>query len=237
MTRALVCMPTYNERENIDQIVPAVLAAADVDLLVIDDNSPDGTGPMVRELQKNHDRLHLLSRAGKQGLGPAYVAGFRWGLERGYDLLVEMDADFSHQPKYLPTMIETLGVADVSIGSRWVSGGGVENWGLHRRVLSRGGSWYARTVLGLPIRDLTAGFVGWRRSVLEAIDLEAVGAKGYVFQIEMKYRASLLGHSVREFPIIFPDRVAGDSKMSGKIVLEAMAAVAGLPRRVAKGDR
>jgi dolichol-phosphate mannosyltransferase len=237
MTRALVCMPTYNERENIEHIVPAVLAAADVDLLIIDDNSPDGTGSIVRELQTTNDRLHLLSRPGKQGLGPAYVAGFRWGLERSYDLLIEMDADFSHQPKYLPTMLETLERAEVAIGSRWVAGGGVQNWGLHRRLISRGGSWYARTILNLPIRDLTAGFVGWRRSVLEAIDLEAVGAKGYVFQIEMKYRASLLGHTVREFPILFPDRVAGDSKMSTKIVIEAMGAVAGLPRRIARGDR
>ena len=236
MTRALVCMPTYNERENIREIIPAVLAAAPLDLLIIDDNSPDGTGDIVRELAEREPRLHLLSRQAKEGLGPAYVAGFRWALEREYERIIEMDADFSHQPRYLVDMLRTLEAHDVAVGSRWIPGGGVENWGLHRRILSRGGSLYARTVLGVKVRDLTAGFVGWRSSALERLDLEAVAAKGYVFQVEMKYRALLAGCSVHEFPIIFPDRVAGTSKMSSKIVLEAMAAVAGLPRRVTRGS-
>jgi dolichol-phosphate mannosyltransferase len=236
MSENLICIPTYNERENIRQIIPAVLAAASVEILIIDDNSPDGTGDIVRELAEHEPRLHLLSRAQKEGLGPAYVAGFRWALERDYTRIVEMDADFSHQPPYLVDMLRTLEKHDVAIGSRWIKGGGVENWGLHRRILSRGGSFYARSVLGVKLRDLTAGFVGWRREVLEKLDLDAVAAKGYVFQIEMKYRAHLAGFSIKEFPIIFPDRVAGESKMSGKIVLEAMAAVAGLPRRITRGS-
>ncbi len=236
MTRALVCMPTYNERENIREIIPAVLAAAPVDILIIDDNSPDGTGEIVAELATREPRLHLLKREAKEGLGPAYVAGFRWALERDYERIIEMDADFSHRPPYLVDMLHVLQTHDVAVGSRWVPGGGVENWGVHRRILSRGGSFYARTVLGVKVRDLTAGFVGWRREVLERLDLDSVAAKGYVFQVEMKYRALLGGFSVKEFPIIFPDRVAGTSKMSGKIVFEAMAAVAGLPRRVSRGS-
>jgi len=235
MVRALVCMPTYNERENIREIIPAVLAAAPVEMLIIDDNSPDGTGDIVREICANEPRVHLLHREEKAGLGPAYVAGFRWALERDYDRIIEMDADFSHQPPYLVDMLATLEKHDVAVGSRWVPGGGVKNWGLHRRILSRSGSLYARTVLGVGVRDLTAGFVGWRREVLERLDLDAVAAKGYVFQVEMKYRAHLAGYSIKEFPIVFPDRVAGTSKMSGKIVFEAMASVAGLPRRIARG--
>jgi dolichol-phosphate mannosyltransferase len=228
-------MPTYNERENIREIIPAVLAAVPVEMLIIDDNSPDGTGEIVADLATREPRLNLLSRAAKEGLGPAYVAGFRWGLERDYEQIIEMDADFSHQPKYLVDMLAALEVADVAVGSRWMRGGGVENWGIHRRILSRGGSFYARTVLGVSVRDMTAGFVGWRRAVLERLDLDSVAAKGYVFQIELKYRALLAGFTLREFPIIFPDRIAGTSKMSGAIVLEAMAAVAGLPRRVSRG--
>jgi len=236
MSTALVCMPTYNERENIREIIPAVLAAAPVDILVIDDNSPDGTGDIVADLVPREERLHLLRREQKEGLGPAYVAAFRWALERHYQRIIEMDADFSHQPPYLVDMLQTLEAHDVAVGSRWVKGGGVENWGIHRRILSRGGSFYSRIVLGVAVRDLTAGFVGWRREVLERLDLDAVAARGYVFQVEMKYRALLAGFSLHEFPIIFPDRVAGTSKMSGKIVFEAMAAVAGLPRRVTRGS-
>ncbi|MEE2835959.1 MAG: polyprenol monophosphomannose synthase [Myxococcota bacterium] len=236
MTRALVCMPTYNERENIREIIPAVLAAAPLDLLIIDDNSPDGTGKIVQEIAACEPRVHLLTRQAKEGLGPAYVAGFRWALARDYERIIEMDADFSHQPPYLVDMLRTLETHDVAVGSRWIAGGGVENWGIHRRIISRGGSLYSRLVLGVTIRDLTAGFVGWRRHVLERLDLDSVAAKGYVFQVEMKYRALLAGFSVKEFPIIFPDRVAGTSKMSGKIVLEAMASVAGLPRRVSRGS-
>ncbi|MBM64618.1 MAG: dolichyl-phosphate beta-D-mannosyltransferase [Myxococcales bacterium] len=232
MSRPLVCMPTYNEMENIDQIIPAVLAAAPVDLLIIDDNSPDGTGDRVAEMAATEPRLHLLAREGKGGLGPAYLAGFEWGLARDYDLLIEMDADFSHRPRYLPDMLATLEAADVAVGSRWVPGGGVENWGLVRRMISRGGSLYARTLLGVRIRDLTAGFVGWRAEVLRQLDLSSVAAKGYVFQIEMKYRALSAGFQVKEFPIVFPDRVAGESKMSSGIVVEAMMSVWGLRSKV-----
>lgn len=232
MNKNLICMPTYNERENIEQIVPAVLEAAPVDLLIIDDSSPDGTGELVTEMAQTEPRLQLLSRAGKEGLGPAYLAGFAWGLERGYQRLVEMDADFSHPPRFLPDMLATLEEADVAVGSRWVPGGGVENWSLLRKMISRGGSLYARTILGVGVRDLTAGFVGWRAEVLKSLDLSTVAAKGYVFQIEMKYRALKAGYRVQEFPIQFPDRVAGESKMSSGIVLEAMVSVLGLRGKV-----
>ncbi|HBU47206.1 MAG TPA: dolichyl-phosphate beta-D-mannosyltransferase [Myxococcales bacterium] len=232
ISRPLVCMPTYNEMENIESIIPAVLAAAPVDILIIDDNSPDGTGERVAQMAESEPRLHLLAREGKGGLGPAYLAGFQWGLERDYDALIEMDADFSHRPRYLPDMLATLEEADVAVGSRWVPGGGVENWGLSRRLISRGGSLYARTLLGVKVRDLTAGFVGWRADVLRQLDLSSVAAKGYVFQIEMKYRALRGGYRVQEFPIVFPDRVAGESKMSSGIVVEAMLSVWGLRSKV-----
>ena len=182
MTRALVCMPTYNERENIREIIPAVLAAAPLDLLIIDDNSPDGTGEIVQEIAACEPRVHLLTRQAKEGLGPAYVAGFRWALARDYERIIEMDADFSHQPPYLVDMLRTLETHDVAVGCAG-SQGGVENWGIHRRIISRGGSLYSRLVLGVTIRDLTAGFVGWRRHVLERLDLDSVAAKGTSFRL------------------------------------------------------
>lgn len=226
--RCLVLIPTYNERENITRIVPAVLEALPLaHVLVIDDNSPDGTGRLADELSvTHHGRVFVLHRPGKQGLGRAYLAGFAWGLAQGYETLFEFDADFSHNPSYLPGFYEALtNEADVVIGSRRVKGGGVENWGLLRRLISAGGSLYARLVLGVGIRDLTGGFNGFRREALSGIDLHSVKSTGYVFQIEMKYRALRKGFRVVEKPIVFPDRVAGKSKMSMGIMIEAMLGV------------
>jgi dolichol-phosphate mannosyltransferase len=223
--RALVCVPTYNERENVGPVVEAILAAAPVDVLVIDDNSPDGTGRLADELAARDPRVHVLHRAGKEGLGRAYLAGFAWALARDYGLVLEMDADFSHDPRFLPGMLEAAREADLVLGSRYVPGGGTVNWGLLRKVISRGGSLYARTLLGLPIRDLTGGFKCFRREVLEAIDLPSVECTGYAFQIELTYRAFRKGFRVREVPIVFEDRRVGHSKMSRRIVLEALRKV------------
>lgn len=197
----------------------------DVHILVIDDDSPDGTGEMADEMAAADDRIHVLHRTEKAGLGPAYLAGFDWALERGYDAILEMDADFSHQPKYLPEMISQLEDDDVVVGSRYVDGGGTEDWGMLRKIISRGGGIYARTILGFDVQDPTAGFVAWRREVLEGLDLRNVSASGYVFQIEMKYRAHKAGYSICEIPITFPDRVAGESKMTADIALEAVTKV------------
>ena len=224
--RVLIVMPTYNEAENITRIVPEVLQVVpSVHMLIVDDGSPDGTGELADELAGEDERVHVLHRQEKQGLGRAYVAGFRWALERGYDAMIEMDADFSHQPRYLPTMIGTLGHAHVCIGSRYVEGGGTENWGLLRKFISRGGGMYARAVLGVKIRDLTAGFIAWRREVLERLPLDDIDASGYGFQIEMKYRAVREGYTVEEIPITFPDRTHGESKMSANIFTEALTLV------------
>jgi dolichol-phosphate mannosyltransferase len=224
--RALVCLPTYDERENLEPITRAILDATPaVDVLVIDDNSPDGTGELADRLAGAEPRLHVLHRAGKAGLGKAYLAGFAWALERGYDLVLEMDADFSHSPRYLPPMLELAGEADLVLGSRNVRGGGTVNWGVGRRLLSRGGSFYARTILGIGVRDLTGGFKCFRREVLEAIDLATVECSGYAFQIELTYRALRKGFRVVEMPIVFEDRRVGHSKMSRRIVLEAIAKV------------
>jgi dolichol-phosphate mannosyltransferase len=224
--RALVCLPTYDERDNLEPITHAILAATpEVDVLVIDDSSPDGTGELADRLAAAEPRLHVLHRAAKQGLGKAYLAGFAWALQRGYPLVLEMDADFSHNPKYLPGMLEAAREADLVLGSRNVKGGGTVNWGLGRKVLSRGGSLYARTILGLGVRDLTGGFKCFRRQVLEAIDLSSVECSGYAFQIELTYRAVKKGFRVVELPIIFEDRRVGQSKMSRRIVLEAVSKV------------
>ena len=224
--KSLICMPTYNEAENIGPIVEAIHARVpEVDVLVIDDGSPDGTGEIADRMAAADRRVHVLHREGKQGLGRAYIAGFRWGMERGYDALVEMDADFSHRPEHLPTMLAELERWDVVVGSRYVAGGGTTDWGLLRRMLSRGGGAYARFVLGVDIRDLTAGFVAWRREALERLDLAGVEASGYVFQIEMKYRAHQAGLGIIEVPITFPDRRVGESKMTPDIALEAITRV------------
>ncbi len=224
--RAVICLPTYNEIGNLRPMVEAIRAVVPaVDVLVIDDNSPDGTGRPADELAAADAQVHVLHRAGKEGLGKAYLAGFAWALARGCGLVMEMDCDFSHDPKYLPGMLAAAGEADLVLGSRYVEGGGTVNWGLGRKLISRGGSLYARTILGLSVRDLTGGFKCFRREVLEGIDLASVECTGYAFQIELTYRAVRKGFRVRELPIVFADRRVGHSKMSRRIVLEAIRKV------------
>lgn len=239
--KALVIIPTYNERMNIRTIVKRVLAehvAADLSVLVVDDRSPDETAIEVKELQRDPAvaaRLFLLERDAKNGLGGAYIAGFRWALERDYDVIVEMDADMSHDPSYLPAMLDALDSVDFVIGSRYVHGGGVEGWGLPRKFVSRGGSLFSRAVLGMKLHDLTGGFNAWNRRVLEKIGLDQIISTGYCFQIELKYRAALLGFTTCELPIIFVDRKYGESKMSGAIFWEAVKNVIILRRKVKRG--
>ena len=227
MAKALIVVPTYNERDNVGDIAARLLATlGDAELLFVDDNSPDGTGDVLDRLAAADGRLHVLHRPGKLGLGTAYIAGFRWGLAREYAYLFEFDADGSHDPKYLPHMLALAeGGADVVVGSRNVPGGGTVNWGFGRKLLSRGGSFYARTILGIHVRDVTAGFICWRRRVLESLDLERVDSNGYSFQIEMSFRCWKRGFRIREIPILFVDRRAGVSKMSRKIVWEAAGMV------------
>jgi dolichol-phosphate mannosyltransferase len=221
--KALVIVPTYNEQENLPQLVPAVLGQGEhFHLLVVDDNSPDGTGALADELASAEPRIHVLHRPGKSGLGKAYLAGFRWALDHGYDLVFEMDADFSHDPKFLPTFLSAIEQADLVLGSRYKSGVNVINWPISRLLLSLGANQYARWVTGLPLSDSTGGFKCFRRQVLEAIPLEKVKSNGYAFQIEMSYRAFRKGFRLLEVPIIFTDRVEGHSKMSRRIVLEAV---------------
>ena len=226
---AWLVLPTYNEAENLEPLVAAALAnlPASARILVVDDNSPDGTGQLADRLAAAEPRIEVLHRTQKEGLGPAYIAGFRHALAAGAGRILEMDSDFSHDPADLPRLLAATEGADVAIGSRYVSGGGVENWSKLRQAISRGGSTYARAVLGLPIRDLTGGFKCFRREVLETIDLDAIASKGYAFQVEMTYRAIQLGFSVVEVPITFRERRAGASKMSRGIVLEAAL---GVPR-------
>ena len=225
--RTLIVIPTYNEIENLKLITDAVLGVTPeaVSILVVDDGSPDGTGKLADELAAKNPRMNVLHRTSKQGLGPAYIAGFRWGFSHGFDRLIEMDADFSHHPRFLPTMLTLLNQYDFVIGSRYVAGGGTVNWGLSRKIISRGGSLYARTILGAPIRDFTGGFNGWNRKVLEGISLDTLEAGGYSFQIELKYRAFKKRFTFNEFPILFEDRRVGKSKMSSGIVMEALRLV------------
>jgi dolichol-phosphate mannosyltransferase len=240
-------IPTYNEAENLAGIVRAAgaqLATAapqDHRVLIVDDNSPDGTGAIADSLAAEHDWVEVLHRPGKSGLGQAYLAGFTHALARGAQFLIEMDADFSHDPRYLPELLAAAEDADLVLGSRYVLGGGVRDWGLVRRLISRGGGLYARVILGVDVRDLTGGFKCIRREVLEAIDLPSVRAEGYVFQIEVTYRAILAGFRVREVPIVFADRTAGTSKMSSRIALEAMLLVPVMKRgataALARADR
>jgi len=233
MAKALIIVPTYNERENAPGICERLFAALpDVDLLFVDDNSPDGTGQLLDEFAAKDPRVHVMHRAGKLGLGTAYVEGFQWALARGYEYVFEMDADGSHDPKYLPQMLALAeDGADVVVGSRNVPGGGTVNWGIGRKIISRGGSFYARTILGIDVRDVTAGFICWRRRALEALDLATLGSNGYMFQIETKYRALQAGMKIVETPIIFVDRRVGQSKMSRAIVGEALLKVWGLRLR------
>jgi dolichol-phosphate mannosyltransferase len=227
----VVVLPTYNERENLRHALARIREVADgqrlqLHTLIVDDDSPDGTGRLADELADELPDVSVLHRAGKEGLGKAYLAGFRQALAMGAERVFEMDADLSHDASYLPHFLRLVDAgADLVLGSRYVRGGGVENWSLPRRVISRGGCLYAQAILGLPYRDLTGGFKCFRRRVLEAVDLDAVGTAGYGFQIEMTYRAHQLGFRIVELPIIFVDRKVGESKMSNDIVLEAMANV------------
>jgi dolichol-phosphate mannosyltransferase len=225
--RTLIIVPTYNERDNVGPASEQFLAPLpDAEILFVDDGSPDGTGEVLDRIAAANPRVHVLHRAGKQGLGTAYVAGFRWALERGFDYILEMDCDFSHDPRYLPDMVGAARAgADMVVGSRYIDGGGTVNWGIGRQVISRGGSVYARTILGVELRDLTSGFVCYRRSTLEHLDLDTVHSNGYSFQIEMKYRVARDGLRVVELPIVFVDRRVGQSKMSRAIVLEALLVV------------
>ena len=219
--RATVCLPTYNERENVERMV-RTLDGLGVHVLVIDDNSPDGTGEIADRLAEELERVSVLHRERKEGLGPAYLAGFERALAAGADLILEMDCDFSHDPADVPRLIAAADDADLVLGSRYVPGGGTENWGLLRRFVSRFGSLYAQILLGLPVRDLTGGFKCYRREVLEALPLDEIHSKGYAFQIECTYRTLRKGFRVREIPIKFVDRVEGGSKMSKAIVVEAV---------------
>jgi dolichol-phosphate mannosyltransferase len=222
--RTLIIIPTYDERENLPQIVPMVLAQdPGIEILVVDDNSPDGTGQVADEMAREEPRLHVLHRPGKEGLGAAYLAGFRWGLEREYDSYFEMDADLSHPPETLPEMIQALEDSPVVVGSRYVGGRiNVVNWPISRLLISLFGSLYARVITGLPIADCTGGFNGFRREVLEALDLSRIESNGYAFQIELKFRAWKHGFRLQEVPIVFTERETGESKMSKRIVREAI---------------
>lgn len=231
--KTLIIIPTYNERENIEKMLSAIHdTLPEAEVLVVDDGSPDGTGDLVEARGREDRRIHLLRRSGKLGLGTAYLAGFAFALERDYERIFEMDADFSHDPKYLRPMLEASEQADMVIGSRYVRGGGTVDWSLSRRVISRGGGLYARTILGLNIQDLTAGFICYRRSALEQIPLGEVFSTGYCFQIELKYRVHRAGLRLVEIPIVFPDRVAGVSKMSADIAREALVQVLRLKWRL-----
>ncbi|MFG2360448.1 polyprenol monophosphomannose synthase [Streptomyces mirabilis] len=220
---ALVIIPTYNEAENIKKIVGRVRASVpDAHVLVADDNSPDGTGKLADELAAEDDHVQVLHRKGKEGLGAAYLAGFAWGLERGYGVLVEMDADGSHQPEELPRLLTALKGADLVLGSRWVPGGRVVNWPKSREFISRGGSMYSRLMLDVPIRDVTGGFRAFRRETLEGLGLGEVASQGYCFQVDLARRAVKSGFHVVEVPITFVERELGDSKMSRDILVEAL---------------
>lgn len=219
----LVIIPTYNEAQNLPRIVGRVRQAVPgADVLVADDNSPDGTGAIADDIARSDGRVHVLHRPGKQGLGAAYLAGFAWGLDRGYDVLVEMDADGSHRPEDLPSILAALDGADLVLGSRWVPGGAVVNWPASRKVLSRGGNLYTRLALGINVKDATGGYRAFRSSTLLALDLAAVDSQGYCFQVDLAYRALEQGLVVREVPITFVEREVGTSKMSQRIVVEAL---------------
>ncbi|GIH76852.1 polyprenol monophosphomannose synthase [Planobispora longispora] len=237
--KVLVIVPTYNERENLPMIVERVRASVpEAHVLVADDNSPDGTGRVADGLAADDDHVHVLHRPGKQGLGAAYIAGFRWGLAEGYDILVEMDADGSHQPEELPKLLEAVaGGADLAIGSRYVSGGKVVNWPASREFLSRGANVYTRMMLGMPVRDATAGFRAYRASTLEKIGLDGVESQGYCFQVDLTLRTARHGLRVAEVPITFVERTVGASKMSRTVITEALWrvtvwGVSGLPHRL-----
>ena len=236
MPGAWLILPTFNEAENVEAVLLAALeqlAATSMEhtILVVDDGSPDGTGEIADRLAGEHPQVRVMHRPAKQGLGRAYLAGFDHALANGADLILEMDADFSHDPADLPRLLAAADAADLVLGSRYVPGGGVQNWGRPRRILSRGGSWYARVLLGVPVHDLTGGFKCFNRRVLEALDLRGVHADGYGFQIELTYRAIRAGFTVAEVPILFRERREGHSKMTARIALEAVWKVPALRLR------
>ncbi len=238
--KQVVIIPTYNEIENIEKMVEKVFSLPiDIDLLIIDDGSPDGTANVVKQLQQVHTGLHLIERSGKLGLGTAYITGFKWALEMGYDYVCEMDCDFSHNPDDLARLLDACQTkgADLAIGSRYVTGVNVVNWPMGRVIMSYYASKYVRTVLGMPVRDCTAGFVCFSRQVLETIDLDNIRMKGYGFQIEMKYSTYKLGFKIQEVPIIFTDRTEGSSKMSGGIFGEAFWGVLKMKFRKIKSKK
>lgn len=217
-----VIVPSYNEIENMNTLLPTLMGLdSEFDVLIVDDSSPDGTGAFVQEFSAKNKRVHLLTRANKEGLGKAYIAGFKWCLEKGYDVITQMDADFSHRPEDLDRILKKISDKDFIIGSRYVPGGQVVNWGLIRKLISRGGSLYSRLILGFPTRDWTGGFNTWKAQVLRDIGLDSIVSNGYSFQIELKYKAQKKGYVAFEEPIVFADRRVGQSKMSLKIVLEA----------------
>jgi dolichol-phosphate mannosyltransferase len=225
--KRIVIIPTYNEKANVGNLIRDIrtLGLNPLDILIVDDNSPDGTGDVIRHLQKKDEGLHLIERPGKLGLGTAYIKGFHYALDHGYDLIAQMDADYSHDPKDLVKLFQAAEKYDWVIGSRYVSGINVVNWPLNRLILSYGANWYTRLITGLPIKDGTAGFKCWKRKVLEDIDLDTIKSQGYSFQIEMNFRAWKKGYRFKEVPIIFADRTVGQSKMSKKIIREAVLMV------------
>ena len=225
--RILTIIPTYNELESLPITVGRLRASVpESDVLIVDDQSPDGTGDRADKLAQEDPQIHVMHRKGKGGLGGAYIAGFKWGLDRDYDILIELDADGSHQPEQLPTLISQIDRADLVIGSRWVPGGKVVNWPAHRQIISRFGSFYSRTLLGLKVRDITAGYRVFRASTLRKIDLDLIQSVGYGFQVDMTFRVAKLGLTIVEVPIAFIERELGDSKMSTGIAIEAMINVA-----------
>lgn len=231
--KSIVIIPTYNEKENITPLITEVLKLnPNVHILVVDDNSPDGTGKIVQSLAEGNSQVHLLSRTQKEGLGRAYIAGFKWALQNQFEIITEMDADFSHRPVDLTKILEVMRNSDFVVGSRYVPGGGTQNWSLLRKIISRSGGIYSRMILGYPLNDWTGGFNSWKAETLQAIGLDLIQSNGYSFQIELKYRALKAGKKGVEVPILFEDRRVGQSKMSSKIVLEALGRVIGLRIKV-----
>lgn len=224
--KTLIIIPTFNELENLPRLLPEVLSKDEsIDVLIVDDNSPDGTAGFVEDQMKNNNRIHLIKRPSKQGLGTAYIAGFKFALKNGYDFVFEMDADFSHDPKEIPRFLDEIKNADVVLGSRYINGVNVINWPMRRLLLSSFANFYTRSITGMPVHDATGGYKCFRIKVLQAIDLDKVKSNGYAFQIEMSFKAWKKGFKVKEIPIIFVDRVKGKSKMSKKIVREAVTMV------------
>ena len=220
--KTLIIIPTYNELENLRPLLQEIFSyAQETDVLIVDDNSPDGTGKLADEIHNENPQVHVLHRAGKLGLGTAYIAGFKYAVAHDYDAAFEMDADFSHDPRYLPDFLKAIEHADLVIGSRYIPGGDTPNWSFLRRFISGGGNIFARFMLGIPVQDCTAGFRCYRRQVLESIDLDTIQSQGYAFQVEMAYRVMRQGFKIVETPIVFMDRRIGKSKMSRKIVIEA----------------